>query len=1020
MVSNAIMYRFFIKKIVYRIVQYSICLALFIPVSSCFDTNSKLCANSTLRCPNRTECSADGTMCIPNNCGNGQIDPGEVCDDGNSISKDGCSDDCKSNEQCGNGIIDDHMGEACDDGNTASGDGCQRNCKLPRCGDGVLDQVEGTAFMEECDAGDELNSDTDNASCRTDCRKPICGDGFVDSINGEDCDDGNRVNGDGCSHKCKPEWCGNGNTEPESGEQCDDGNKINGDGCQADCTRPRCGDGIEDPGEICDDGNELSGDGCSYNCQSSEVCGNQVIDYEVGEQCDDGNEVNGDGCRSDCQHPRCGDGVIDIDEICDDNNNISGDGCSADCSSDESCGNDTLDVNEECEDGNQRDHDGCTAECRREYPSWYQSDIKPTLRSYHAMAYDTVRGHVIMFGGDVENPGFQGVWEWDGSAWAQIASPGASPPRRSGHAIVSDRQDGNILLFGGRSSNDDTTIFGDTWKWNGNNWIEHHQDTPSPTPRSHHAMALTEEGHILLFGGFDENDLTSDDTWLWNGRSWVNNRTDSHPPPRYGHTMVYDPQGERTLLFGGTDGTNNFGDTWEWKSENGWNLISSLGPPGRYDHSMVYDVSCSDMILYGGNTLSFDEDSSPRSDIWKFNGTAWLPLNEDSGIARHRHALAYDEARSKIVLFGGGRNDTRELSRSSSDCDSSPSWTESLLTSRPQSRREHTIVYDANKDTIVLFGGRSTVNATTPLDDTWEWCGSGWKRSGTSSEFPRYGHSMVYDNDNQKIIVFGGFSGASYLDTTMVRTSTVSEGQESCSVTDTWSNLLIDGPTPRMRHAMVYDSARGNVVLFGGLNESGRLHDTWTTTTTVDNGTVSYAWEPIEETGIHPSVRSGHAMAYDNSRGKVVLFGGYNGGEYLNDTWEWDGARWVEVEVVTGLVPHHREEHTLIYDPNRQKVILFGGRNHTHIFNDVWEWNGQLWEETLFTGAAPTHRYKHAMAYDPVRNHALLFGGSDDGNVFQRDTWRFEYVDNSQAYSDYLTSDGNDEIMSINCFDKTC
>ncbi|HCF58984.1 MAG TPA: hypothetical protein DFS52_13460, partial [Myxococcales bacterium] len=48
-------------------------------------------------------------------CGNGTVESGEACDDGNAVDGDGCSADCKSTEQCGNGFVD--KGEVCDDGN---------------------------------------------------------------------------------------------------------------------------------------------------------------------------------------------------------------------------------------------------------------------------------------------------------------------------------------------------------------------------------------------------------------------------------------------------------------------------------------------------------------------------------------------------------------------------------------------------------------------------------------------------------------------------------------------------------------------------------------------------------------------------------------------------------------------------------------------------------------------------------------------------------------------------------------
>ena len=133
---------------------------------------------------------------------------------------------------------------------------------------------------------------------------PTCGDGHVDS--GEECDDGNNMNGDGCSAGCtnEPEpCCGDGHLD--AGEECDDGNTTDGDGCSATCTTesgPTCGDGHVDDTEACDDGNTTSGDGCSAECEPEKepCCGDGVID--AGEQCDDGNTIGGDGCSSTCQH----------------------------------------------------------------------------------------------------------------------------------------------------------------------------------------------------------------------------------------------------------------------------------------------------------------------------------------------------------------------------------------------------------------------------------------------------------------------------------------------------------------------------------------------------------------------------------------------------------------------------------------------------------------------------------------------------------------------------------------------
>ena len=155
------------------------------------------------------------------------------------------------------------------------------------------------------------------------CRPPAAQCGNWLTSRNEDCDDGNEVDGDGCSSTCRPEECGNGIVD--ANEQCDDRNRRDGDGCSTVCQAEICGNGTKDDGEECDDGNDNGGDGCSSSCRT-EFCGNGVVDVQ--EQCDDGNLAGGDGCSGRCRTEGCGNGVIDQGEDCDDGND---DDCSYDC-----------------------------------------------------------------------------------------------------------------------------------------------------------------------------------------------------------------------------------------------------------------------------------------------------------------------------------------------------------------------------------------------------------------------------------------------------------------------------------------------------------------------------------------------------------------------------------------------------------------------------------------------------------------------------------------------------------------
>lgn len=233
------------------------------------------------------------------------------------------------------------------------------------CGDGVAAMEPFPTFSpslcgEQCDDGNSINGD----GCDSNCTLTGCGNGIVSA--GEQCDDGNQNSCDGCSSACQIEpgfRCGDGLLNTICGEQCDDGNTVSCDGCSATCQNEpgfRCGDGIVNStcGEQCDDGNPQSGDGCDANCTLT-LCGNGIV--TAGEECDDANADSTDGCTNACTI--CGNGIVTPPEECDDPNTNNADPCTHACSR---CGNGVMDEGEECDDGNSTGGDGCAANCTLE------------------------------------------------------------------------------------------------------------------------------------------------------------------------------------------------------------------------------------------------------------------------------------------------------------------------------------------------------------------------------------------------------------------------------------------------------------------------------------------------------------------------------------------------------------------------------------------------------------------------------------------------------------------------------
>lgn len=194
-------------------------------------------------------------------------------------------------------------------------------------------------------------------------------------------------------------------------------------------------------------------------------------------------------------------------------------------------------------------------------------------------------------------------------------------------------------------------------------------------------------------------------------------------------------------------------------------------------------------------------------------------------------------------------------------------------------------------------------------------------------------------------------------------------------------------PGGRLKHAAVFDSARGVMVVFGGTNGKAR-GDTleW------DGAT----WSRVSESG--PPPRWSHGMAYDSARGVTVVFGGCStdtiydstnpGCSGLRDTWEWNGVQWLFKSNLGPPAPTSGGQHAMVYDAARGKTLLLVDSPGS-CSTELWEWDGATWTHRNITQRPPVG-YSIAAAYDSVRHRTVLHGGwSCDEESLSHQTWEW-------------------------------
>jgi hypothetical protein len=195
--------------------------------------------------------------------------------------------------------------------------------------------------------------------------------------------------------------------------------------------------------------------------------------------------------------------------------------------------------------------------------------------------------------------------------------------------------------------------------------------------------------------------------------------------------------------------------------------------------------------------------------------------------------------------------------------------------------------------------------------------------------------------------------------------------------------------SPRQGHGirLVYDPSADRFVAFGGdVNGRNSFNETWAYDLAHDTWTNR---GPSNS----PPPRSYYAIAYDAKASRVVMFGGVDASTELGDTWRYSYSANKWTQIATLVSPSPRHYSAMVYDPVRYRMLLFGGADDLEtVQGDTWAFDlsTNTWSQIRASGSVPSARAWHAMAFDVESGKAYLYSGGPNRGAFTTELWTFD------------------------------